>query len=299
MRVLQLAAAAAVLLTCATSAEAARRQAAPASIVTHFCGDRPCPIYKTAAEVQFRGVRVEKRGARPTIRAHGPNRSRIATHGVKRQGRHVDTREARSGDAVRPWRGLPTFLAAFRGPIGVVCAITSAPIAAGVNVLDSFRAHVASIFAPVRPGYVEVRAASGARAVLAEDVAPRFVGLIRDLEAIGYPVRELGGFAYRRIAGTRTLSKHARGRALDVNQDGRDVVSIPMDRAEVSRLARANGLCSGGDWFSDRRGPDLGHFEVCGPNGGGVARRRHVAAKRRAAPAPTRYAGASGAAVPW
>lgn len=128
---------------------------------------------------------------------------------------------------------------------------------------------------PVRPGFAAVRTASGHRAVVASSAAWRFAGFLRQLEAAGYRIKDLGGYAYRRIAGTRTLSKHAFGLAVDVNQLGRNVVSARMP-GNVGAMARRWGLTSGGDW----RRPDLGHFEVEGSWPGHRRRVRYASAGR-------------------
>lgn len=104
----------------------------------------------------------------------------------------------------------------------------------------------------------------GVEARVAWKAAWRFAGLLRDLEASGYRAHTLDGYARRMIdprytGGRRIWSKHARGLALDINQEGRDVMVPKLQRSVASSLARRWGLCSGGDW----RDGDLGHFEVC------------------------------------
>lgn len=239
----------AAIVIAATSAAQARP--GRGQDVTQFCGDRYGACAGPALQV-----------ARP--RAEGGYRQ-------KRQ-RQAESRRGPTRDL-----SLPSILARFAAPAEAVCAPAAAAVQAGQNILRAFGEHVAQIVQPVRPGYVSIKTASGQRAVVAASVAPRFVAFLRDLEATGYRIKELGGYAYRRIAGTRHLSKHAFGLAIDVNQLERDRVSVPMNRGLVSRLASSNGLCSGGDW---RRG-DLGHFEACGSagrrSGRRLARARHRA----------------------
>lgn len=236
MRPTLAAALAAIALLCGP-AEAARYLGAPP--VQVFCGDRYC------------GAAQPKR----YTRAAKPRR--IAVGAIKPESRPLPLPKPRPLDLGKAPEALGDLLAVFRAPIGAVCA----PIR---NLFREFRTKLAEIIEPVRPGFVAIRTSSGVRAVVAEKFAARFVGFLRDLEATGYRVTEMGGYSYRRIRGRRILSQHAFGRALDVNQLARDVVSIRMDRAQVSKLARANGLCSGGDWPWRVGGPDLGHFEVCG-----------------------------------
>lgn len=146
----------------------------------------------------------------------------------------------------------------------VVSVVPEVPPVEEKNIFRRFYEQLARVDNEARPGYKWITTASGRRAIVHERYAATFVGFIRDLEATGYRIEDIGGYSYRRIAGTRTWSKHAFGAAIDVNQLRRDVVSVRMDRRLVSQLAVKHGLCSGGDW----RYSDLGHFEVCGrPSG--------------------------------
>lgn len=165
----------------------------------------------------------------------------------------------------------------FEVPTKVVCAPVASAVIAGVNLIEQFRAHIAQIIEPVRPGFVWIKTASGQRAIVAERYAPAFVAFIRDLESTGYRIKDIGGYTYRRIAGTRMLSKHAFGAAVDINQLERNVVSIRMDRGLVSKLAARHGLISGGDW----RHGDLGHFEIASVDGRGRHHARHVRVAQR------------------
>jgi len=99
---------------------------------------------------------------------------------------------------------------------------------------------------------------------VASDAAPAFRGFLQDLAAAGAPLSDIGGYNYRNIAGTNRLSEHASGRAIDIDQQGRNVVSPAFrqwarQNADLLRnLTRKYGLVSGGDW----RNPDFGHFEM-------------------------------------
>lgn len=96
--------------------------------------------------------------------------------------------------------------------------------------------------------------------------APAFKGFVDDLKAAGAPISTLGAYNNRNIAGTNTLSQHAYGNAIDLNQIGRNSVSPEFrkwaqDNPGVIRDAQAKwGVVSGGDW----RNPDFGHFEWSG-----------------------------------
>lgn len=95
--------------------------------------------------------------------------------------------------------------------------------------------------------------------------APRFQGLLDDLEQNGYPLKapQSGGYNPRNIAGTNTPSRHASGNAVDVNWTENDVrgggqPTIPPFLADS--LARQHGLTWGGLW--EGKTVDPMHFEV-------------------------------------
>lgn len=114
------------------------------------------------------------------------------------------------------------------------------------------------------PKLKKVTAPNGASFTVAEDVADRFEGLIRDLEDAGYPIdpKQSGGYNPRNIRGTNKPSNHAFGRAIDVNWSnnplGKDG-DIPADLART--LSEKYGLRWGGD-FKTRKDPM--HFEFIG-----------------------------------
>lgn len=102
----------------------------------------------------------------------------------------------------------------------------------------------------------------GISAKVASEYANRFQGLFRDLEAAGYKIRSLGegGYSYRNVAGTKNLSKHSFGEAIDINPrenpwsySGR--TDMPSN---IREIAKRNGLTWGGDWNK----PDTMHFQV-------------------------------------
>lgn len=108
--------------------------------------------------------------------------------------------------------------------------------------------------------------ASGKRVMVNRAAAPAFKGFLDEIEGAGAPIRSIGGYNPRFIAGTRRLSQHAFGNAIDIDQHARNVVSRPFAdwaRANPDKLRAAInrwGMVSGGDW----RRPDFGHFEWSG-----------------------------------
>ena len=108
--------------------------------------------------------------------------------------------------------------------------------------------------------------------VVAVQVAPRAVGLLRRLWAIGFPIRQArlvddyeasddrsmeadnsSAFNFRVIAGTNLLSQHALGRAIDINP-----VENPWRKPE--RIVPVAGQA-----FADRRDIRPGMFVRPGP----------------------------------
>lgn len=104
----------------------------------------------------------------------------------------------------------------------------------------------------------------GTKVTVAADAADRFKGFLDTLEKSGAPIANIGSFNPRRIAGTNKWSEHAFGRAVDIEQKDRDVVSPEFREwakahADILREAQKRfGIESGGDW----RRPDFGHFEA-------------------------------------
>jgi hypothetical protein len=97
-----------------------------------------------------------------------------------------------------------------------------------------------------------VTAANGMTAKVASQYADRFQGLLNDLAARGYDVRSLGegGYSYRNVAGTNTLSKHSFGEALDINpRENPHSYNFRTDMpSDINEIARRNGLTWGGNW---------------------------------------------------
>jgi hypothetical protein len=92
---------------------------------------------------------------------------------------------------------------------------------------------------------------------VASEHAGKFVCLLKKLVASGYPIKDIGGYSYRKIFGTKYLSLHAYGKALDVNQVRYNEVTVQQPK-RTTAMAHECGLDSGAEWGT----PDTGHFEV-------------------------------------
>lgn len=120
------------------------------------------------------------------------------------------------------------------------------------------------------PRLTTIRTNGGAPFTVNADYADKFLGLLNDLEASGYPIEgdQSGGYNPRNIAGTSTPSQHAYGRAVDVNWTDNPrgkAGMIPADKARA--LATKYGMTWGGDWSN----PDPMHFEIGGARPTAVA----------------------------
>src|SRR5262245_1461426 len=92
---------------------------------------------------------------------------------------------------------------------------------------------------------------------VASEHASKFVCLLKKLVASGYPIKDIGGYSYRKIFGTNYLSLHAYGKALDINQVRYNEVTVKQPNHTIE-MAHECGLDSGAEWGT----PDTGHFEV-------------------------------------
>jgi hypothetical protein len=123
------------------------------------------------------------------------------------------------------------------------------------------------------------------------EAAPSFQGFLSDLKNSGAPVTTSGGWNYRTIAGTKTLSEHAYGGAIDVSSQGRNAVTpefakwMQQNPGKLQELERKWNIY-GGERFSN---PDLSHFEWGGvPLGSGGSKVTQATTSTQAA-APTNY----------
>lgn len=117
-------------------------------------------------------------------------------------------------------------------------------------------------------GLTTITAPNGQRVTVAANYAGKFSGLLRDLWNAGYHFKSVGGYNYRNIAGTNTLSKHATGEAIDIDPGANPVVwgngpaKTYFNPNVVNAIIRKYGLDWGGDWTGGKR--DYMHFSTGG-----------------------------------
>ena len=68
---------------------------------------------------------------------------------------------------------------------------------------------------------------------VASEHAGKFVCLLKKLVASGYPIKDIGGYSYRKIFGTNYLSLHAYGKALDINQVRYNEVTVSSQNVRL------------------------------------------------------------------
>lgn len=98
-----------------------------------------------------------------------------------------------------------------------------------------------------------------------------FEGFLKDLQATGYQIYNVGSANYRTKRGGTSLSEHSYGTAIDINgeiilgegsaRNGFNEKLITDLPANISQLAAKWGLSWGGDWRSKK---DAMHFEYTG-----------------------------------
>lgn len=124
---------------------------------------------------------------------------------------------------------------------------------------------------PNSPGWadnnlVTIHSPSGVPFKVNKLAAPSFQGFLGDLAAMGYDVKNGGGYNIRNIRGGHSLSEHAYGNAIDINPAANPMGTGPLKTdlpPNVSDLAAKWGLSWGGDWNSRK---DAMHFEWAGVN---------------------------------
>lgn len=112
----------------------------------------------------------------------------------------------------------------------------------------------------------QIRTPSGKTFTVHRDAAPAFLGLVNELEASGYKIDSIGGYANRSQAnGSGRISQHAYGNAIDINPGRNPYRTSTTDMpSNISEIARRHGLVWGGNWSERNRDPM--HFEWSGKN---------------------------------
>lgn len=127
---------------------------------------------------------------------------------------------------------------------------------------------------PLAPGWqaqnlMDVAAPNGQHWTVNRQAAQAFQGFLTDLVKAGYNPLSSGGFNYRNIRGSNTLSQHAFGNAIDIGADANPMLApgskvVTNLPSNVNELANKWGLEWGGNW----QRPDAMHFEWKGPQDG-------------------------------
>jgi uncharacterized protein (DUF2345 family) len=105
----------------------------------------------------------------------------------------------------------------------------------------------------------------GLTAQVAAVFQENFQGFIDDLEATGYEIKVIGGYAFRNAIGQSSFSYHASGAAIDINPSTNGYYKPkrtpnPTDMpANTGDIARKWGLGWGGEW---RTASDAMHFSA-------------------------------------
>ena len=120
-------------------------------------------------------------------------------------------------------------------------------------------------------GMTTLKTASGKSFTVAAQYADKFKGFVDALEATGYRINSIGGFANRSTA-SGGFSWHSKGMAIDINPS-QNPHTFPGSQnygktdmpSNVSELAARFGLGWGGNWRSSK---DTMHFSAGGNEGG-------------------------------
>lgn len=125
-----------------------------------------------------------------------------------------------------------------------------------------------------------VKTSNGQTAWVAAEYAPQFQGFIKDLEATGYKIKSLGGYADRQnVNSSKSASKHSFGYSIDINpekngnfrgvskaeraKNPKKYTDMPVET--VQALINKWGLGWGFNWNSIS---DAMHFSVAENEGG-------------------------------
>ena len=119
----------------------------------------------------------------------------------------------------------------------------------------------------VKPELSSIKTMSGKSVQVAKQYADRFQGFINDLEAGGYKINDIGGYANRMNVNNPSVpSMHAYGAAIDINPsdnpNNSTTTNLPPETAE---LASKWGLGWGMNWRSVK---DPMHFSAAPKEGG-------------------------------
>lgn len=115
-----------------------------------------------------------------------------------------------------------------------------------------------------------ITTSGGRRVTVNKASAPYMLGFLNDMEAAGAPIKDIGGYNFRKKVGSPGWSQHAYGNAIDINQRGFNVVSPEFqawsnqNRAKIEQISNKWGMINGGNW----RKPDYGHWEWGGATSG-------------------------------
>jgi hypothetical protein len=119
-----------------------------------------------------------------------------------------------------------------------------------------------------------LRTAGGKTFTVATEYAQNFLGFVTELEASGYQINSIGGYANRTTA-AGGMSWHSRGMAIDINpsrnphtfpnMSNYGQTDMPMN---VGEMAAKYGLGWGGNWSSSK---DTMHFSAGPPERGNLA----------------------------
>lgn len=114
---------------------------------------------------------------------------------------------------------------------------------------------------------VSVRSKTGVTAKVSALYQSNFQGLIDDLDAIGYIIKDMGGYNVRSIANSSVSSFHSYGAALDINADQNPYGStlITDMPSNIKEIASKHCLGWGGSWKSIK---DAMHFSAAKSEGG-------------------------------
>lgn len=149
---------------------------------------------------------------------------------------------------------------------GQIAPITGSPITTpGAYGVPGAVMNYGSTGALGAPGanLTQIETASGLKVTVNKAAADAFKAFLDALEAEGYKIGSIGGYAMRNIAGTDKLSEHAYGAAIDINPaqnpQGGNTTNMPAD---VQQLAARYGLIWGGLWSGKSYDPM--HFQYGG-----------------------------------